>query len=116
MTVAPDEEVAAVLMFDGTPLNAGGVVSTTVTVNEPVGLGGIAPSSQFTVVGPNGNGDPDAGTQLKPALSYVTVAPPGPVASTLKLPGRASARADASGVPHSTTSAQTAMSPRTLIL
>lgn len=104
------------LMADGTPLNAGGVVSTTVTVNEPVGLGGVAPSTQFTVVGPSGNGDPDAGEQLKPALSYVTVAPPGPVASTLKFPGSACTRADASGVPHNTTAAQTAIRPLTLIL
>jgi hypothetical protein len=61
VTVAHDEEVAGVLMADGTPLNAGGVVSTTVTVNETAGL---TPSLQLTVVGPNENGDPDAGTQV----------------------------------------------------
>ena len=77
------------------PLMAGLVVSTTVTMNEPVET---VPSSQLTVVGPSGNGSPDAGTQWKPALSYVTGVLV-PVASTLKSPGSACTRADASGVP-----------------
>jgi hypothetical protein len=68
LTTAPDELVASAVIVPGID-NVGGVVSTTVTVNEPVGVGGVAPSSQLTVVGPSGKVESETGAQLNPALS-----------------------------------------------
>jgi hypothetical protein len=106
-------------LSSGMPLRAGAVVSTTVTSNEPAGTGFPSPSGvvQLTVVAPIGNRDPDAGSQLNPPSSYPTFAPPGPVASIGPTGSpKACARAEASGVPHSTSTAQAAIRPLTLIL
>jgi hypothetical protein len=54
------------LMLSGTPLSDGGVVSRTVTVNDPADV----PSSslvQFTVVTPRGNTEPEGGSQVTPS-------------------------------------------------
>jgi hypothetical protein len=66
-TAAPPAPVACTpLMFGGT-LTTGGVVSTTVTTKDvdtvpTVGSGSVA--SQFTVVGPSGNVEPEGGVQV----------------------------------------------------
>src|SRR2546421_12198564 len=74
------------VMFAGTPLIAGGVVSLTVTLNDAVALL-PAPSVavQMTVVVPNGKVEPGGGEQLTGSvpstlsvavgLVYVTTAP-----------------------------------------
>src|SRR5580765_8652314 len=77
--------------------NAGGVVSTTVTVKLVVAvLLAASRPVQFTVVAPSGNVLPDAGAQetvgLGSTLSTAdtlkdTAAPPGPVASACWFPG-----------------------------
>jgi hypothetical protein len=95
-------------------VTTGGVLSATVTVNGVAAT--VAASVQFTVVGPRGNWVPDAGVQVYPVSSNVTIAPAELVASTVKSPGRTSTRADASGVPHNTSTAQAAIRPLTLIL
>src|SRR5436309_11830887 len=75
----------------------GGVVSTTVTVNEPCAVLLCASVAvHCTVVVPRGNVDPDAGLQVtatepstisaEVALK-LTAAPPGPVASAVRLAG-----------------------------
>src|SRR3954453_21309601 len=61
----------------------GGVVSVTVTVKLPV----VPFAEQLTVVTPTGKSEPDAGEHVTAAAgsavaTNVTVAPPGPVAST----------------------------------
>src|SRR5262245_34895820 len=97
-TDAPPGPVASALTGPGT-VTVGGVVSTTVTVNEPAGAP-LTGSVQLTAVGPSGNTDPGPGKQFSPALSYGTAAPFGPVASKLKFPGRAITRAEACGTTH----------------
>jgi hypothetical protein len=65
-TVAPWGPVASAVIGPGT-LTSGGVVSTTLTLNEPAGF---PPASvQVTVVGPSGNVDPEAGVHVKAPLS-----------------------------------------------
>ena len=62
VTAAPELLVAAVVMFDGTPLIAGGVVSTTLTVNEAAAIVPFeSVAEQLTVVVPSANVDPEAG-------------------------------------------------------
>lgn len=68
VTFVPVESPVVTLSLLG-GVTTGAVVSTTVTVNEPVGVGGVAPSSQLTVVGPSGKVEPERGAQLNPALS-----------------------------------------------
>ena len=73
------------------------------TSNEPVELLPVASVAvQATVVVPSGKVEPDAGEQTTDGLrstasvavaSYVTTAPPGPVASAEIVPGSASAGA-----------------------
>jgi hypothetical protein len=84
-------------MFAGTVID-GGVVSTTVTVNEACAvLPRVSVAVQFTVVVPSGNVDPDAGVQLTGrgpstrsvavGLVYETAAPLAPVASFVMFAG-----------------------------
>jgi hypothetical protein len=97
LTTVPPGPVAATEMFPGMLLRVGGVVSTTLTVNcaEPL-LPWESLAVQLTVVGPRANVPPEAGVQFAVTLPstmsdalalYVTVAPDGPVASTLNEPG-----------------------------
>src|SRR4051794_19134109 len=75
-------------------VTAGGVLSATVTEKAPVVVwlyGSVA--VHWTVVVPSGNVAPGGGTQATVApglvlVVYVTAAPPGPVASTVKSAGR----------------------------
>jgi hypothetical protein len=96
LTVAPPGPVASAVIFPGTE-TLGGTVSCTVTVNEPPS---VLPESsvavQFTVVTPTGNVLPDGGehptltlgsTESEADAEKETVAPPGPVAATVMLPG-----------------------------
>src|SRR5258705_14022436 len=89
--------------FEGETLAStivGGVVSTTTTWKEPVAtLPDRSLAEQCTVVAPRAKTEPEAGTQVTatgPSMlsmavaTKVTVAPPGPVASTLKSAGRVS--------------------------
>src|SRR4051794_19216345 len=95
-TVAPDAPVASAVLSAGTD-TTGAVVSTTVTVNEPLLLF-PAPSVavQWTVVVPSGNVDPDPGphdgateplTMSLAVDANETAAPEAPVASTVLLTG-----------------------------
>ncbi|HEY6068180.1 MAG TPA: hypothetical protein VIU81_05740 [Gaiellaceae bacterium] len=72
VTLAPDGPVAATLMFAGTLLRTGGVVSPTVTVKVLAALvfGGLAWSraEQLTVVVPRAKVLPEAGEQLTVGL------------------------------------------------
>jgi hypothetical protein len=72
VTLAPDGPVAATLMFAGTLLRTGAVVSPTVTVKVLAALvfGGLAWSraEQLTVVAPRGKVLPGAGEQLTVGL------------------------------------------------
>ena len=96
LTGAPANVVAGVVMFAGT-VSAGGVVSPTVTVNEPdAGLPWRSIAVQVTVVAPIGNVDPDAGAHVTGSapstLSVavplkVTTAPFADVAALVMLPG-----------------------------
>src|SRR5688572_7421462 len=79
VVAAPAGPVASRNMVSGT-VSTGGVVSTTVTVNDP-------PELQLTMVPPSGKAEPDAGTQVPRLAGNVTVAPPGPVASTVMSAG-----------------------------
>jgi hypothetical protein len=99
----------------GTPLRTGPVVSWTVTLNVPWVVRS-ASNVQVTRVVEIGNSVPGA-EQVTPGSGVKdTTAPFGPVASAMMSAGTPSARADASGVPHSTSTAQTAIRPLTLIL
>jgi hypothetical protein len=61
VTVAPDELVAGTVRFPGT-VNAGGVVSTTTTVNRRMVVFCDASLAEHrTDVSPSGNVDPDSG-------------------------------------------------------
>src|SRR6266571_1396767 len=63
--VAPVGPVASTVMSLGIPLNAGGVVSCTVTVKLPVPvLLCTSFAEQFTVVVPSANVEPDAGAHV----------------------------------------------------
>jgi hypothetical protein len=65
-TAAPAGPVASAVIGPGT-VTSGGVVSTTLTLNESAGF---SPTSvQVTVVCPSGNVDPEAGVQFKAPLS-----------------------------------------------
>jgi hypothetical protein len=66
VTTAPAWLLVVAVTFAG-GVTVGGVVSTTVTVNEPA----AAPpaSTQLTAVAPSGNVEPEPGEQVKPALS-----------------------------------------------
>ena len=89
--VAPPGPVASTVIEAGTVM-AGAVVSSTVTVNEPVEvLPAESVAEQSTVVTPSANVELDAGTQsteTEPSTRSLAVAvnvasaPPGPVAST----------------------------------
>jgi hypothetical protein len=75
LTVAPDELVASVVMFDGT-VTIGDVVSPTVTVNEalPVLLCASV-TEQVTVVAPIAKVEPETGEQVGVSMpSTVSVA------------------------------------------
>lgn len=82
----------------GTLLMVGGVVSTTLTANEPVACFPLASVAvQLTVVDPIGKAEPEAGLQLTPGLASTmslavaekpTVAPALLVASAVIVPGR----------------------------
>jgi hypothetical protein len=97
VTRAPFGPVASVTTSPGT-VRLGGVVSRTVTVNVLAAL--VLPESsvavQLTVVTAIGNMLPDGGaqdtlgvgsTRSEADAEYVTVAPPGPVASVVMGPG-----------------------------
>lgn len=82
----------------GTLVMVGGVVSTTLTVNEPVLCFALASVAlQLTVVEPSGKDEPEAGVQLTVGLGSTmsladaenpTVAPALLVASAVTVPGR----------------------------
>src|SRR3990172_10066734 len=86
-------------MLPGT-VSAGGVVSWTVTVNDPgVEFPESSVAVQLTVVVPSGNVEPDGGEQTTVGVvsmrsdavtENVTTAPEGPVAGTVMLPGNVS--------------------------
>src|SRR5260370_14204413 len=64
VTMAPAAPVACAVMGFGT-CNAGGVVSTTVTVKLPVDvLPAVSVAEQFTVVVPSGKIEPEGGEQV----------------------------------------------------
>jgi hypothetical protein len=91
VTTAPYDPVASSVRLAGTPVMAGGVVSTTTTLNGRLAtlpLRSLA--EQVTVVTPSGKVDPEAGrhdtatapSKLSTAVTtYVIVAPAGLVAS-----------------------------------
>jgi hypothetical protein len=109
--VPPGSPVVTVTGAGG--VTTGGVVSTTETVNDPVGV--PVPSTQSTAVFPSGNVEPEGGVQVKPSLSYEYGAPAGPVASTVTVPlGKPSGRADASGVAQAIATARATTRGRTL--
>jgi hypothetical protein len=63
VAVAPVGPVASTENEAGTPASAGGVVSTTVIVNEPVAmLPEASVAEQVTVVVPSGNVEPEVGS------------------------------------------------------
>ena len=101
-------------MSPGSDPRVGGVVSCTVTLNDPAGV----PSSSLvhvTFVVPRGNTEPDAGVQVTPPpASKVTVAPVGPVASTVTSPGKSRARAEARGAAQKSIAPQIIKSRRSL--
>ena len=90
VTTAPPGPVASTVMGEGTD-KEGGVVSRTVTWNDPVAvLPARSVAEQLTVEVPRGKVDPEAGEQAgvsEPSIAsvavavYVTTAPLGPVAS-----------------------------------
>lgn len=65
VTLAPLGPAASAVIGAGT-LTVGGVVSATVTVNEPAAVP-LAASTQSTVVVPRWNVNPEAGVQLRPS-------------------------------------------------
>jgi hypothetical protein len=72
VTTAPLLELADVLMSAGR-LKAGGVVSTTVIVNDPFDeLVELSVAVQLTVVAPSANVEPDAGLQLTTGAGSVS--------------------------------------------
>ena len=96
VTTAPPGPVAGTVMLPGT-VTTGGVVSWTVTENEPEPVLPCASVAvQLTVVVPTGNVLPDGGehetlglgsTVSEAETENVTTAPDGPVAGTVMLPG-----------------------------
>jgi hypothetical protein len=92
VTTAPLEPVAGTVISDGS-VNSGGVLSTTITVNEPeAAFPALSVTEQATWVEPNTNVEPEAGLQLgviAPSTASdaetlkVTTAPLAPVASTV---------------------------------
>jgi len=120
--MAPVGPAASAVMSDGT-FTDGGVVSRTVTRNDPVAmLPWLSVAVQLTVVVPNGNVDSEAGVQLvgmelsrtSTAVTVkVTMAPDGPLASTTTFGGSVSVGSfctSAIGVPRK---AVTGTSPHT---
>src|SRR5262249_20955407 len=93
VTTAPAGPVASTVLLPGTPLIAGGVVSTTVIVNVLVTvLPAVSTAVQVTSVAPSAKVSPEAWSQvstgaestLSTALAAkVAAAPLGPVASTI---------------------------------
>jgi hypothetical protein len=96
VTTAPPGPVAGTVMFPGT-VRTGGVVSWTVTENDPEPVLLCASVAvQLTVVVPTGNVLPDGGahetlglgsTVSEAETEKVTTAPEGAVAGTVMLPG-----------------------------
>ena len=96
VTTAPPGPVASAVMLPGT-FTVGGVVSCTVTVNEPEAwLPESSVAVQLTVVVPMGKTLPDGGkhetltfvsTRSLAEAEKVTTAPEGPVAGVVMLPG-----------------------------
>jgi hypothetical protein len=99
VTVAPAGPVASAVMSAGR-VSAGGVVSTTVTSNDPVPvLRWSSVAEQPTSTVPRAKVLPDGGTQMtgtsrsttsEAVTEKVTTAPPGPVASSVMSLGMAS--------------------------
>src|SRR5215212_511783 len=97
VTSAPCGLVASIAGGADGSVNVGGVLSCTVTVNEPVAsFPAASVALQLTVVSPSGNVEPEAGSHVtftEPSTSSVadasnvTSAPFGPVASSTLLPG-----------------------------
>jgi hypothetical protein len=96
VTTAPLELVACTVMSDGS-FKAGGVLSTTFTLNDakPV-FPALSVAEQVTLVDPITNVEPEAGLQVgviapsttsEAEAENVTIAPLGPVALTVMLPG-----------------------------
>jgi hypothetical protein len=95
-TAAPDTLMASTVIFEGN-VNAGGVVSKTVTLKLAVPvLPCVSVAVQLTGVVPNGKTAPEPGKQdweltassgSLAEAEYVTTAPEGPVASTLRIAG-----------------------------
>jgi hypothetical protein len=92
-TTTPLAPAAACTVISAGRLNFGGVLSTTVTLNDadPV-LPALSVAEHVTLVEPSGNVDPEEGVQVgvrdAPAASSadavkVTIAPLGPLASTV---------------------------------
>lgn len=79
VTTAPDAEVASAVMLDGRLLINGGVVSFTVTTNDPAAvLPAASVALHCTVTLPTANCDPDAGvhsTGTVPSTLSVAVTP-----------------------------------------
>jgi len=96
VTTAPDGLVACTVMFAGT-VTTGGVVSWTVTENDPEPVLLCASVAvQLTVVVPTGKVPPEEGehkgaigpsTMSEAEAENVTTAPEGPVAGVVMLPG-----------------------------
>jgi hypothetical protein len=94
--MAPDRDVARTLRVSGR-FSVGGVLSATVTSNEPLAeLPALSVALHCTAVVPRANVLPEAGLQLgvtapstasRAETSNLTVAPEGPVASTVRLDG-----------------------------
>ena len=70
VTIAPAALVASTVAFDGTVM-AGGVVSRTVTVNDPdAAFPRASAAVQFTGVAPSGNVVPVAGRHVATTLPF----------------------------------------------
>src|SRR5512140_972048 len=99
VTAAPDGPVASSVIFEGT-VTVGGVVSTTVTLNEPCPVLPCASVALHdTSVVPSAKIDPECGVHVVLTLpstmsvadaENVTAAPDGPVASSVMFAGTSS--------------------------